>query len=233
MPPPPTLPSGGALTRATPAPRAPRSPRAGRAEGSRRARGARGGSVNGSRARSSAHVTPVAGSADDRGAWGRRRARLLARCSTEMSPQGCRPLPPERARRAAARSLAGGRQRPGATAGRRGLAYRPRPGLRRPPRPGRRRLRAAAEGAGGGGGGDFGASRLRCSPRPRRPSGAGGASPAQVGGSGRANFCEDRCCGWGNKVCCPPVGSGGGRVGRKEVKTGRGAVRANALQPGA
>lgn len=68
----------------------------------------------------------------------------------------------------------------------------PAPGLRDPsPLPGRRRLRAAAEGRGRRRLRRLpGASRAaRCSPRPRRPSGAGGASPAQVGsGLGRANF---------------------------------------------
>lgn len=87
----------------------------------------------------------------------------------------------------------------------------PAPGLRDPsPIPGRRRLRAAAEGRGRRRLRRLpGASRAaRCSPRPRRPSGAGGRVPSAGREWDRPHkLCEDRSCAGGHKVCCLPVGS--------------------------
>ena len=107
-PPPPRLRPRAPLIRAP----APRAPRAGRAEGKVGERAASAGeSVNGRPGGSRALARPRhagAGSADDRGAWGRRRAPLARQVlRLEMSPLVVARSPPERARRAAAQSPRG------------------------------------------------------------------------------------------------------------------------------
>lgn len=89
----------------------------------------------------------------------------------------------------------------------------PAPGLRDPsPLPWRRRLGAAAEGRGRRRLRRLpGASRAaRCSPRPRRPSGASGRVPSAGREWARPHkLCQDRFCAGGHKVCCQPLGSPG------------------------